>query len=387
MIEKLTVKQEKELPKFRAAALAVGTCTKPANRKRAEAAFAKMYALIGKPKPKVVWVKSPLEAERYINLCKKTPGVYNGTSFWGQQDNYWVAHYEFCRKLGVKYDAEAEKKLKLRHEDVHSCNWWYPFEKAVIAVDRPRVCKLENGVIHSENGRAVEYRDGWGIYALHGVVVPAWVVEKGPEDITASEVLALPNAQQRHEAILKVGVERLKKELKAKVLDTKSREYELFTIEVEGRRIGPYLELIDQHTGKHYCEGVGTASGAVDASITTWQQAIAWKWGDGTFEPRKYQGDIVLKPTTKPAVKPTQTALDRAGVLAKGAATGHTHAFRQKQSVRVFHAGEQHFVEVKRAATLVHPEHADERVVPGVYQVVVAKETDHIAQVTRNVAD
>lgn len=58
-IEKLTPEQEKRHDEVFREALALGTCTDPADRPRAEAAISRMYELLGEPAPKFVWCAGP----------------------------------------------------------------------------------------------------------------------------------------------------------------------------------------------------------------------------------------------------------------------------------------------------------------------------------------
>ena len=80
-------------------------------------------------------------------------------------------------------------------------------------------------------------------------VRPARATKK-KEDITAAEIFALSNVQQRAEGIKKVGIERLKSELKAQKIDEKPGEYELFTIELEGRQCGERVECRQRRSEK-----------------------------------------------------------------------------------------------------------------------------------------
>jgi len=66
------------------------------------------------------------------------------------------------------------------------------------------------------------------------------------------------------------------KELKAERIH-KWKDYELISIEFEGRRIGPYLTMKNPSTDEIHCEGVGQPNGGVDTGIKTCQAALAWR--------------------------------------------------------------------------------------------------------------
>lgn len=297
-IEKLTPEQEIQLKAFQEECMKIGTCTDPADFPRAEKAIRRMYELLGKPAPEFVHMPSVFAAEKFINESQNKTG-YNGTSFWGQQEMYWIARFEFAKQIGVTYDADADEKLGLWGEIARSIMWWYPFTKACILVDRPSAIHLKDPrTLHCETGPAFEFRDGTGVYVLNGVRVPKWLVETKAADITAEQVMGLSNAQQRAEAVKKVGLVRLKEKLKPEVIDKydlklpngKVSAYELFTIEIEGRRCGPYLQMVNPSTGHIHIEGAGEAisGGGVNTEIKTCRQALAHKWGyDDFVEPQQ----------------------------------------------------------------------------------------------------
>ena len=59
LIERLTPAQEEAVHTWHAEFLAVGRCTEPANRPRAEAAITRIYAAIKREPPAFVWCDSP----------------------------------------------------------------------------------------------------------------------------------------------------------------------------------------------------------------------------------------------------------------------------------------------------------------------------------------
>jgi hypothetical protein len=68
--------------------------------------------------------------------------------------------------------------------------------------------------LHCEDGPAVVWPDGWGVWSWHGVRVPQHVIEQ-PELITAQQVLAEQNAEVRRVMIDRMTPERFLGELDA----------------------------------------------------------------------------------------------------------------------------------------------------------------------------
>jgi hypothetical protein len=88
-------------------------------------------------------------------------------------------------------------------------------EQFCIVSDRPEFIRMETvngrGRLHCADGPAKRYRDGWSIYAIHGVQVPprTWEKLQRPDLLTAEEVFAESNAEIRRVMIDKVGMARL----------------------------------------------------------------------------------------------------------------------------------------------------------------------------------
>jgi hypothetical protein len=59
-----------------------------------------------------------------------------------------------------------------------------------------RLERDERGRLHSDNGMAIQYADGWGFYAWHGVRVPEPIILR-PETLTKTDWLAESNLEVR----------------------------------------------------------------------------------------------------------------------------------------------------------------------------------------------
>jgi hypothetical protein len=65
---------------------------------------------------------------------------------------------------------------------------WWPFASGAILAERPSELHVdENRFLHREDGAAVVYRDGWRVYAWHGLAVPEdWILH--PEAIPPAKL-------------------------------------------------------------------------------------------------------------------------------------------------------------------------------------------------------
>lgn len=70
--------------------------------------------------------------------------------WYGQQEAYWIAHYDALRRLGfARYEAQDEAQLDDWAALARSCGWWWPGEEVCVIVERPA------------SVTPVRYRDGW----------------------------------------------------------------------------------------------------------------------------------------------------------------------------------------------------------------------------------
>ena len=230
--------------------LAVGRSTAEADHATALAGLEKVYRAIGKEPPStVIWMSSPLGgalAAALIGVSKslwdqfgaqlrgqlggqlwdqlwdqlrdQLGGQLGGQlrdqlgdklrfAWWGAHDSAWTAWWSFAERLGVDFG--------LLSDGMHgwcainrSCGWWWPYEGGVIMTDRPATLHLDaQGRLHSTTEMATRYRDGWGLYAIHGMRVPEDVVLH-PEAITTNAIWSEDNAEVRRVMIEQMGWDR-----------------------------------------------------------------------------------------------------------------------------------------------------------------------------------
>ena len=107
---------------------------------------------------------------------------YMGGQFW--VGGWWgsPAFVSFFRDVcGLQLPGDMDDRARAYQATCESACWWWPHRDFVIACDRPRVISRDDrGRLHSETGKAIEFRDGWGISAWHGTVVPdEWISNRG----------------------------------------------------------------------------------------------------------------------------------------------------------------------------------------------------------------
>ena len=102
--------------------------------------------------------------------------------------------------IGVNLDVAGLSTV------ARNAGWWWPMRDTVILTDRPDTLHRDpQGRLHSETGPALRYRDGWAIHAIHGVRVPADLIETGWD---VKRTLEEDNAEVRRAAIELTGWDR-----------------------------------------------------------------------------------------------------------------------------------------------------------------------------------
>ena len=101
--------------------------------------------------------------------------------------------------IGVNLDVAGLSTV------ARNAGWWWPMRDTVILTDRPDTLHRDpQGRLHCETGPALRYRDGWAIHAIHGVRVPADLIDTGWD---VARILEEGNAEVRRAAIELTGWE------------------------------------------------------------------------------------------------------------------------------------------------------------------------------------
>jgi hypothetical protein len=91
-------------------------------------------------------------------------------AWYGQQESYWIAHYDVMRRLGLaRYRPADANQLEDWAVLARSCGWWWPGEDSCVIVERPAAVRTEpvpggwHEQVRLRPGRVppIEYRDGW----------------------------------------------------------------------------------------------------------------------------------------------------------------------------------------------------------------------------------
>jgi hypothetical protein len=129
-----------------------------------------------------------LRAQRYVSLWWRT----------------WSAWYEGAKALGVEFDIEKFELFKrwTTHVPVIYTN------EAIPIVSRwPMSVNWKGSYLHNEQGMAVQFRSGWGLWMLDGQPVDEQIVMR-PETQTIKQIDAEGNSSVRNIRIERFGFSR-----------------------------------------------------------------------------------------------------------------------------------------------------------------------------------
>lgn len=211
----LTPEQREEMSQFAKDWVEKALEVRPADRARAERGIRAHYRLAKLAEPrKIVWTVSPLAvavAGPLAAYClqegievddldddkaRKIISEFSWRRVGGHLWAAWPAAYAayFRDRLNINFAPEALEAA----EDVTECGWWWAHKDFALVCDRPVLLKRdEEGRLHCMDGPAIQWEDGWSIYAYHNTQLPKeWVENR--ETLDPREILKCPDVDQRN---------------------------------------------------------------------------------------------------------------------------------------------------------------------------------------------
>jgi hypothetical protein len=199
-IDKLTPEQEAMLPVYEEKYLKIGLSTEPCDRARSEKAIMDSYKYLKlSPVKRILWADSPfMGAKLAASLAEGKPTKelidiapdlavdaktgallapvtltndeirkQGDTASYGSFDAYWVSFYSF---IAEQLPVEKDELIDIINEIVKNTGVYWTFEDVVICTEKPVAIHMKDKKLHCLTGKALEYRDGTGLYAVNGEV-------------------------------------------------------------------------------------------------------------------------------------------------------------------------------------------------------------------------
>ena len=122
---------------------------------------------------------------------------------------FWMSFYDvFLNETNVLTKHPMVNRLKHLIEVCASVRQFIPFKKLLYICEHPvAIDRDEQGRLHHGQHAAIQWPDGWGVWAWHGVRVP-WHIIENPQSLTIKEIDGEQNSEVRRVMIHRFGQER-----------------------------------------------------------------------------------------------------------------------------------------------------------------------------------
>lgn len=152
-----------------------------------------------------------------LQCCQKSRRFYQGGNMWCG----WLACQTFFRYI-AKIDIDFSK-WNCYEKLGELSGFRFVHKEFCIVSEKPvilKTTKRENTYLpHCENGPYIQWADGFGIFALNGIIVPRWLVETSSENIPIEKYFVETNVEIRKEIYRKIGAERFLKASNSELID------------------------------------------------------------------------------------------------------------------------------------------------------------------------
>jgi hypothetical protein len=225
-IEQLTEEQKARFPEFVEKWTKIGLSTEPTDKATAEEGARKAYEIAGVKCPPIHWCRSPFEMKKLVKeagrqvygdeVDKKLQILFG----YGQHDASWLAFYDYFKEVcGL---VEETKKLEGLWLIAKSAGWFAAYDTGFWISERPVfLSRDDRGRLHNDTRMAIEFSDGMGVYAIHGVRIQpekAHIITD-PSKITIKEIDAETNSEIKRVMMDKYGLMRYLKDSNAALVD------------------------------------------------------------------------------------------------------------------------------------------------------------------------
>src|SRR3990167_7925762 len=186
-------------------------------------------------------VRDSVFMKKCLNEFRKLQKEYGVKASWNYWlgGQFWVGYWWgspsyvsfFTEVCGLELEKDIQERASIYDKLCRSVNYIWCNKHYVMVCARPiRIARNENGQLHSDQVKAIEYPDGWGLYVLDGVVLSEDLWKKIlSQTMTFKEIIAIEISDQRTVA-LKYNPEVIIKE-NSVMVHRDDRNNELYMIE------------------------------------------------------------------------------------------------------------------------------------------------------------
>ena len=192
----------------------------------------------------------------------------------------YMAVFDYYLKSGLLFLGRRQKQLANSQINFLKKGVWdlIIFENVCIISKTPKTKRDDEGKLHSIKSKAVEFKSGYGFYAIHGVVFEEKLWKQvSQRKLSAKQVLSIQNIEQRFAAIRYYGMDKIFDELDCTLLDKSERGNELYSVcGINPGKPVLYLKYADvSPTGRIFVKGIPDKDDT-GLPIETADHAQAW---------------------------------------------------------------------------------------------------------------
>lgn len=135
-------------------------------------------------------------------------------AIYGQHDGTWLSTFEAADKLVPT--AGLMSRLDGLAAVARETGWWWAHERVAVLTERPTLLARDNvGRMHRGEGAAMEFADGYGLWAWRGMPIPRDLAAELPV-LTVARIRKEENAEVRRVMLEHFGYERYLREAGAR---------------------------------------------------------------------------------------------------------------------------------------------------------------------------
>jgi hypothetical protein len=154
------------------------SCKNRTNKEQAIIGINWLYSLAGRPAPEIVFVDSPYACQIVARERTNTDAFFEFPVYGNVWDYAWVAFYDFFHKIGIVENEDFVKYRELMESNI--CDM-IQLDSLCIVSDMPtKISRDAQNRLHCDDGKAIEWADGYGQYYWRGISVPEkWILDPG----------------------------------------------------------------------------------------------------------------------------------------------------------------------------------------------------------------
>ncbi|WP_433824447.1 DUF6745 domain-containing protein [Actinoplanes sp. CA-015351] len=195
-------------------------------------------------------------------------------AIYGQHDGTWLSTFDAADRIIP--GAGLMAPLAGLAEVSRHAGWWWAYQNVAILTERPTLLDRDNvGRLHRGEGAAMEFPDGYGLWAWRGMPIPADLAAELPR-LTVERIRDESNAEIRRVMLEHFGYERYLREAGARTMGS-DEAGTLWYLDLPGDEPLVMVEVVNSTP-----EPDGTSRVywlRVPPSTRTAREGVAWTFG------------------------------------------------------------------------------------------------------------